>query len=302
MSNLVGAQDLRTVSLLRKELTEETPLSKETTLQVETLNSMRTAPVPAQEPHITRQQQVLVVEDEELVALDLERCLEALGYGVTIATNGPGATVAIRRRKPDLVLMDIGLDGAADGIDLADVLRKETDAAVIFLTAYSDRQTVERAAQVEPSGYIVKPFHEQAVAAAVHLALHRLRSERRIPPAGASSPAQQAPASTIRVGQVNIDMARHRIVLDGREVQVTKKEFGILQFLAERAGTPIEPEAILERVWGAQFAHYIQTLRVHIGNLRHKIETPASGVAIEAVRGIGYRLVESLGSSSIAGN
>ena len=77
------------------------------------------------------------------------------------------------------------------------------------------------------------------------------------------------------------------------EIGVTKKEFGIFQCLAERIGTPIKPEAILERVWGAQFAHYIQTLRVHIGNLRRKIETPTSGVLIEAVRGIGYRLVES---------
>jgi DNA-binding response OmpR family regulator len=227
-----------------------------------------------------RRRHVLIVEDEQIVALDLVQCLEGLGFGVTLATNGAGATAAIRRLNPDLVLMDIGLSSGMDGIEVAGLLRKDTDAALIFLTAHSDPQTIERAAKVKPWGYIVKPFHERAIAAAVHLALHR-------------PPSSHFTASVIRIGRVKIDPAQQRIFLGDTEIRLTRKEFGILQFLVERAGSPAKPEAILERVWGARFAHYIQTLRVHIGNLRHKIETPASGVVIEVVRGIGYRLVES---------
>jgi DNA-binding response OmpR family regulator len=163
------------------------------------------------------------------------------------------------------------------------------DTPLIFLTAYADHQTIERAAQVDPSGYILKPFNERELAAAIHLALHR----RRVPIGGPPRHEARIPAaSAICVGNLKVDPVLHRVFVGDRELQLTKKEFGILRCLSEQPGMPVSPEAILSRVWGPQFVHYIQTFRVHLGNLRKKIEcTPHSGVLIERVHGVGYRLV-----------
>jgi DNA-binding response OmpR family regulator len=250
-----------------------------------------------------RQQQVLVVENEQIVALDLEVCLETMGYTVSFATTGEDATEAVERLKPDIVLMDIRLDGSIDGIEAAGRIRKDSDTPLIFLTAYADQQTIERAAHVDPSGYIVKPFNEKELAASIHLALHRRRNPRRVSNGdGHEQEREELAASTIRVGDVRIDLVRHRVFLRDTEIQLTKKEFGVLRCLAERAGEPVSPEAILERVWGPQFAHYLQTLRVHVGHLRQKLEAnSSSGLRIEGVRGVGYRLVENPGLVSVNG-
>ena len=239
-----------------------------------------------------RRQQVLVVENEQIVALDLEACLETMGYAVAFATTGEDATLAVEKLKPDLVLMDIRLDGSLDGIQAAEQIRRDSDTPLVFLTAYTDHQTIERAAKVDPAGYIVKPFDERELAATLHLALHRQRRDSRFP-AGNSGRHPQQGSTVTRIGKLTIDHIQCRVYLREAEIQLTKKEFDILCYLVEHAGEPVSPGSILLSVWGPQFAHYVQTLRVHIGNLRQKIETgPSSGVVIEAIRGMGYRLVE----------
>jgi len=240
--------------------------------------------------------QVLVVENQQIVALDLEVCLEALGFTVAFATTGEEATHKAEQLKPDLVLMDIGLDGPIDGIQAAEWIRKETNIPLIFLTAYADSHTVKRAAQVDPSSYIVKPFKETELAAAVYLALHR-RGDRSsaldINTQVRAWESPRDPAPVFRLGDLQIDFNQRRVFDKETEIRLTNKEFRILQCLAERPGVPVSPETLLTRVWGPQFVHYTQTLRVHIGNLRQKIEsTCSSGVMIEGVRGVGYRLME----------
>ncbi len=250
--------------------------------------------------------QVLVVEDEQIVALDLEMFLGTMGYDVALETTGEGAVEAAGRLKPDVVLMDIRLDGDLDGIQAAERIRKEAEIPVVFLTAYADHQTIERAARVDPSGYIVKPFNEKDLAAIIHLALHRPRSQRRTVAGGPQTGVREAQggvspheegvrvASVVRIGDLRIDSIHRRVLRRGTEIQLTKKEFDILECLAEHPGVPVSSEALLTRVWGPQFVHYIQTLRVHLGNLRQKIEgDSSSGIRIEAVRGVGYRLIEA---------
>jgi len=250
--------------------------------------------------------QVLVVEDEQIVALDLEMFLGTMGYDVALATTGEDAVEAAGRLKPDVVLMDIRLDGDLDGIQAAERIRKEAEIPVVFLTAYTDHQTIERAARVDPSGYIVKPFNEKDLAAIIHLALHRPRTQRRTLGSGPQTTVQQAQgggspheegirvASVVRIGDLRIDSVHRQVFRRGTEIQLTKKEFDVLECLAEHPGVPVSSEALLTRVWGPQFVHYIQTLRVHLGHLRQKIEGHSfSGIRIEAVRGVGYRLVEA---------
>lgn len=122
---------------------------------------------------------ILVVEDENIVAMDLAATLRRLGYDVVaLATRGEDAVELVRKHKPDLVLMDIMLAGPMDGIQAAEIIRGERDVPVVFLTAYSDDRTIARAGQTEAYGFIVKPFHDRDIKSAVEVALHKHRGER----------------------------------------------------------------------------------------------------------------------------
>jgi PAS domain S-box-containing protein len=123
---------------------------------------------------------ILVVEDERLVATDISQCLQQLGYKV-IAT-AVSAVEALRQavlKSPDLVLMDIKLKGGIDGVQAAEALYERMDIPVVYLTAFADVETVERAKHTFPSGYVLKPFDDRSLRTAVELALHRHRATRK---------------------------------------------------------------------------------------------------------------------------
>jgi two-component system, cell cycle sensor histidine kinase and response regulator CckA len=122
---------------------------------------------------------IMVVEDEPITAADLEQTLVALGYEVTAwVDNGEEAVTRAEKLEPDLVLMDIRLRGALNGIEAARQLRKQNDVPIVFLTAFADRETVESACETQPYGYLVKPFTDRSVATAVQVALARVHAER----------------------------------------------------------------------------------------------------------------------------
>jgi CheY-like chemotaxis protein len=124
---------------------------------------------------------ILVVDDEVVITTQLEERLTYMGYDVVgRASSGESAIEMAKRLMPDLILMDIVMPGELDGIDAAKTIRTELDIPVIFLTAYADDKFVERAKSVEPSGYILKPFHESEIKAAIEVALYREESERRL--------------------------------------------------------------------------------------------------------------------------
>ncbi len=124
---------------------------------------------------------IVVVEDEGIVAADLQDRLEALGYSVpTTISSAEEAIVKIPQINPDLVLMDIILKGEMDGIQAADVLRREHDLPVVFLTSHSDQNTLNRARVTEPFGYIVKPFEERELHATIEMAFYRHKAERKL--------------------------------------------------------------------------------------------------------------------------
>ncbi len=116
--------------------------------------------------------QVLIVEDEAIVSMDLRYKLEDLGYSVPAEIgSGEEAVAAASQLRPDVVLMDIGLSGEMDGIDAAAQIRDRVDVPVVFLTAYIDEATLERAEMTEPSGYIIKPFDDSELRAVVEMAI-----------------------------------------------------------------------------------------------------------------------------------
>ncbi len=124
------------------------------------------------------QNKILVVEDEGVVVLHIKKTLESLGYEVTgIASTGEDAIIKAMEDRPDLVLMDIVLKGAVDGIDAAEKIRAIFSIPVIYLTAHADEMTLKRAKATEPFGYIVKPFRKRDLSIAIEFALYKSRAE-----------------------------------------------------------------------------------------------------------------------------
>jgi signal transduction histidine kinase len=127
------------------------------------------------------QVRVLVVEDESIVALDIQHRLRAMGYAVAgLALTGPEALDLVERTNPDLVLMDIRLKGPISGIETAEQLRARRDLPVIYLTAYTDQATLDRARISEPFGYVVKPFEDRELNITIEIALYRHKVERQL--------------------------------------------------------------------------------------------------------------------------
>src|SRR5438132_351234 len=122
---------------------------------------------------------ILVVEDERIVARDIQASLQNLGYTVTaLAASAEEALRNVAANPPELVLMDIRLTGESDGIQAAARIRADYHLPVIFLTAYADQQTIQRAKITEPFGYLLKPFEERELQTAIEMALYKHRSER----------------------------------------------------------------------------------------------------------------------------
>lgn len=122
---------------------------------------------------------ILVVEDESIVAKDIQVCLKKLGYEVVgVCSTGEAAVETAEKTKPDLVMMDIMLKGDMSGIQAAAAIRKTQDIPVIFLTAYTDRDTVDKAKETEPYGYIIKPFKEIDIQTAIEIALYKHSREK----------------------------------------------------------------------------------------------------------------------------
>lgn len=130
---------------------------------------------------IMRQEKILIVEDERIIALDLQRRLIRFGFfNPTITTNGLDALKAIDNDRPDIILMDIMLSSDFDGIETATIINEKYNIPLIFLTAYSDEKTVERAKKAEPYGYILKPFKEKELYTTIDIALYKYESNEKL--------------------------------------------------------------------------------------------------------------------------
>jgi DNA-binding response OmpR family regulator len=222
-------------------------------------------------------QQVLVVEDERdirnLIVLHLERA----GFRCRTAATGAEALRAVRTSLPDVLVLDLMLP-EVDGLEVCRRLRSEpatAGVAIIMLTAKADE--VDRVVGLEMGAddYVVKPFSPKELVARVRAVLRRVR-----------------PADDDRVlsaGPLVLDPGRHVVTLDGRPVELTPKEFGLLQALLEAAGRVLSREHLLHRVWGYARADEIEsrTVDVHVRRLRAKLGDVGGRIA--TVKSVGYR-------------
>ncbi len=216
---------------------------------------------------------VLVVEDEPPIADLVRTYLVRDGFEVEVAPDGEAGLAAVRRLRPDAVILDVGLPGM-DGISLCRVLRAEGDRTpVLFVTARDDE--VDRVVGLElgADDYVTKPFSPRELVARVRAVLRR------------SLPGE--PDAPVRVGDLLLDRARRRVSAAGREVDTTTTEFDLLAYLARRPGRVCPREELLEQVWGYPPGTPTRTLDVHVAQVRAKIGGAAH---LRTVRGVGYSL------------
>ncbi len=225
-----------------------------------------------------RPPRVLVVDDEAPI-LDLVRgYLERDGFEVETAADGPAGLAAVRATSPDVVILDVMLPGL-DGIEVCRQLRTFSSAYVLMLTARGEEIDRIMGLTVGADDYLVKPFSPRELVARVKALLRRPRTD-------AATSAGGPPG-------LEIDEARRSVRVDGQVVDLTTLEFDLLAVLARDPGIVIRRQALLDRVWGAEFVADDHLVDVHVANLRRKLgDDPARPRFVETVRGVGYRLRE----------
>jgi DNA-binding response OmpR family regulator len=235
-------------------------------------------------------QSILVVDDEQKI-VDLARdYLEHAGFGVLIAGDGRAAIETIRRRRPDLVVLDLGLP-ERDGLDVARTVRGDPDTSlaatpIVMLTARDDEIDKLLGLELGADDYVTKPFSPRELVARVRAVLRRSELARR-----AADPA--APGGSVRAGEVEIDVDRMRVTAAGRPVELTPTEFQLLLTLARRPGRIFTRGQLLDAIHGVAFESYERAIDTHVKNLRRKLEPdPRRPVFLLTVHGVGYRFAD----------
>jgi DNA-binding response OmpR family regulator len=220
---------------------------------------------------------ILVVEDEAEIAGYLRRGLSFEGFSVEIAPDGHAAIVAARERPPDLVVLDLMLPGI-DGLEVARRIRSASDVPIIMLTA---RDAVpDRVAGLEAGAddYLIKPFAFEELLARVRVQLRRRQRS--------DQPAQ------LRYAALLMDTAAHEVTINDRRVELTAKEYDLLELFMRHPQQVLTREVIYDRVWGYDFGGESNIIEVYVRYLRQKLEARGEPRLIHTVRGVGYILRE----------
>ncbi|WP_191304818.1 response regulator transcription factor [Lentzea cavernae] len=217
---------------------------------------------------------VLLVEDDDGVANALVEALRANGHRPSRVRRGSDALIA--HRDADVVLLDLGLPDQ-DGLEVLRKLRKIDPVPVLVLTARGDERTVVRGLRLGADDYLVKPVRLAELLARIDAVARR------------SAARQQEPDDVVRVSDVEIDLQSRQVLVGGREISLTTKEFDVLAVLARRPGTAVSRQQLMDEVWGNAFVAVSRTLDVHLTQLRAKLDRPG---LLHTIRGFGYRLGE----------
>jgi two-component system, OmpR family, response regulator RegX3 len=221
---------------------------------------------------------VLVVEDEPLVRDVVTRYLERDGHRVVTAEDGDRARRIIEREAPSLVLLDVMLPGATDGLELCRWIRASSELPVILLTARVDEADRIVGLELGADDYVTKPFSSRELVARIRAVLRRRGEPEELVP------------SALEAGPVRMDVDRHVVTVNGDQVPMPLKEFDLLELLLRNAGRVLTRGQLIDRVWGADYVGDTKTLDVHVKRLRAKIEPePSNPRYLVTVRGLGYK-------------
>jgi two-component system response regulator MprA len=221
-----------------------------------------------------RDPRVLVVEDDEEIAQVLQRSLRLEGYEVRIAGDGEAALDQSVAFNPDLVILDLGLP-KLDGLEVARRLRSTDDVPILMLTA---RDALEARVEGLDSGaddYLVKPFERQELLARLRALL------RRRPPRGSAS---------LVVADLTLNPDTHEVARGDRDIELTQREFELLEYLMRNERIVVPRQRLLEEVWGYDPFATTNTIEVFVSNLRRKLEAGGEARLLHTIRGAGYVL------------
>jgi two-component system alkaline phosphatase synthesis response regulator PhoP len=225
---------------------------------------------------------ILVVDDEPQIARIARDYLERAGFAVLGAGDGAGALALAASRRPDLVILDLGLPDQ-DGLDVARSLRKDSDVPIIVLTARAEEADRIIGLELGADDYVTKPFSPRELVSRVRAVLRR--TERATGAKGA--------ADLIRVGDVELDAARMRVTVAGGRIELTPTEFRLLAALAAQPGRIFTRSQLLDALHGVAFESYERAIDAHVKNIRRKLEPdPRVPRYLLTVFGVGYRFAE----------
>jgi two-component system alkaline phosphatase synthesis response regulator PhoP len=225
---------------------------------------------------------ILVVDDEPKIVQLARDYLEHAGFAVVTAPDGRSALDEVRHRRPDLVVLDLGLP-QLDGLDVTRSIRRDSNLPIVMLTARDDEVDKLVGLELGADDYLTKPFSPRELVARVKAVLRR--SER---------PAE--PGDQVRAGDLRLDVPRMRAELGGRPIDLTATEFQLLATLARQPGRIFTRSQLLDAVHGVAFESYERAIDTHVKNIRRKLEPdPREPRYVLTVYGVGYRFADDRG-------
>ncbi|RZT57378.1 two-component system response regulator RegX3 [Microcella alkaliphila] len=220
---------------------------------------------------------ILIVEDEASLSEPLSYLLTREGYETEVAADGVEALIEFDRAGADLVLLDLMLPGIP-GTEVCRELRQRSSVPIIMLTAKDSEVDIVVGLELGADDYVTKPYSTRELLARIRAVLRRRVDE------------DDLDDSVLEAGSVRMDVDRHRVMVDGREVAMPLKEFELLELLLRNAGRVLTRGQLIDRVWGADYFGDTKTLDVHVKRIRSKIEPdPSNPRMLVTVRGLGYR-------------
>ena len=218
--------------------------------------------------------QILAVDDDPAILRALRRGLRLEGFGVDTAESGEGALELVAVRRPDAIVLDVSMPGMS-GIEVCSRLRAEgTDVPLLMLSAMDEVADRVAGLAAGADDYVVKPFDLGELVLRLRALLRR---------------AGRAPGAALRVGPLVVEPQARRVTMHGREVELTRREFDLLEVLALNAGLVLSREALLELVWGYDFDVTENAVDTFVSYLRRKLGEPRM---VHTVRGVGFVLRE----------
>ncbi len=220
---------------------------------------------------------ILLVDDDRSLLRALQIGLAARGYEVVLARTGEEGTVQASLTDPDVVVLDLGLPDL-DGVEICRRIRHWSKVPILVLSAAGAEERKVAALDAGADDYITKPFGMAELEARIRVALRH----------AAAAASDQAEPAELTIGRLHVDMLHHMAQLDGRDIELTGREFDLLAYLARHAGKLCTHQMILQDVWGTGYGSEAHYLRVYAHRIRRKLGDAAD--VLETQPGIGYRL------------
>jgi DNA-binding response OmpR family regulator len=221
---------------------------------------------------------ILIIEDEKQIARFLELELKHEGYGVEIEYDGRSGLKKVEENEPDLILLDIMLPGI-NGMEVCRRIRQFSKVPVIMLTARDDTTDKVMGLDIGADDYITKPFVIEELLARIRAALRKKMQYEK-------------PQRSLTAGNLRMDPSKHQVMRDDEEIELTKKEYDLLEYLILNKDIVLTRDQILEKVWGYDYSGDTNVVDVYIRYLRSKVDTSNNTRLIQTIRGVGYMLRE----------